>query len=123
MTDEEMKRMRDDLETRYDAMLKGKVPDHITTREGVTVSVVDADECVCRICGGPFLRLTTQAFDASGNPIGSPKPMHKTVCAKCRTAMDVRSWMYEMDPRKAREMDEAGVFQSLGGNPGNGGKT
>lgn len=102
--------IRQQLDEQYSLRVSGKIPDSLKLSTGVTVSVVDVDECVCPICHQPFSRITTQAFGPDGKPIGQPKPVRKTVCIRCRLAMGVRDFAYETNPARARLLDAEGAF-------------
>ena len=102
--------IRQQLDEQYSLRVKGAIPDKLTLATGVTVAVVDVDECVCSICHQPFSRLTTQAFGPDGKPLGPPKPVRKTVCMRCRLAMDARDYAYEVNPTRARVQDAEGAF-------------
>ena len=102
--------IRQQLDEQYSLRISGKIPESITLTTGVTVSVVDVDECVCSICHQPYSRITTQAFGPEGKPLGPPKPVRKTVCMRCRLAMSVRDYAYETNPARARVLDGRGAF-------------
>lgn len=86
----DVKWIRAQLDEAYSMRISGKIPESITLTTGVTVAVVDVDECVCPVCHQPFSRITTQAFDTDGKSLGSPKPVRKTACIRCRLAMKRR---------------------------------
>ena len=102
--------IRQQLDEQYSLRISGKIPESITLTTGVTVAVVDVDECVCPVCHQPFSRITTQAFYPDGKPLGSPKPVRKTVCIRCRLAMGARDFAYEVNPARARVLDAEGAF-------------
>lgn len=87
--------IRQQLDEQYSLRVKGAIPDKLTLATGVTVAVVDVDECVCSICHQPFSRLTTQAFGPDGKPWG-----RRNRCARRSACVAGSRWMPGTTPTR-----------------------